>query len=481
MLKLYNTLTKTKDTFVPLHTGKVGMYTCGPTVYNHIHIGNLRAYSHADVVRRYLTYCGYEVRMIKNITDVGHLTDDDVAQGDSGEDKMEKAAAAAKKTPQEIARFYEDYAFATQDAMNILRAQYNPRATEHIPQMIRLIETLIAKGHAYAKNGNVFFDVTSFDRYGALSGNTVEKLNVGARLEDPHPDKRNQWDFALWLKAPANHVMKWTSPWSVGYPGWHIECSAMSLEYLGPTFDIHTGGEDNIFPHHEAEIAQSECANDAPFVRLWLHTRHLRVDGEKMSKSKGNFYVLEDVVQRGFDPMDLRMLFLLSHYRSQMNFTWDAIAQARKNRLTLLAARARLTADAPTSDVPATMLDVAAARAQFEDAMNDDLNTPAAVTALLALARAGNVACDAGHVANATDAAAFLTTALTTLGIRIPEESSHSIPRDILALARERDAARNAKDFAAADALRDEIAAKGYVVTDAPSGTRVTKKETPHR
>lgn len=472
MLTFYNTLTKRKDPFTPINPGKVGMYTCGPTVYSYIHIGNLRAYSNADLIRRYLTYRGYEVRMIKNITDVGHLTDDDVAQGDSGDDKMAKAAAKEKKTPQEIARFYEEYAFATQEKMNILPAHYNPRATEHIPHMIRLIETLIAKGHAYEKNGNVFFDVTSFDRYGALSGNTLDKLAVGARLEDPHPDKRNQWDFALWLKAPANHLMKWDAPWSVGYPGWHIECSAMSMEYLGPSFDIHTGGEDNIFPHHEAEIAQSESANGVPFAHTWLHSRHLHVDGAKMSKSKGNFYTLEDITARGFDPMDLRMLFLLSHYRSQMNFTWDAIAQAQKNRRTLLGARARLLS--ATSVATEQTLDMTPYRTAFDDAMDDDLNTPLAVTALLKLATAINAATDGSGIANVADVQTFFTTALHTLGLRT--DADEQIPDAIRALAAERDAARAAKDFATSDALRDTLLAKGYTVTDTADGTHVAKK-----
>ena len=322
MLKLYNTLTKQKEEFIPINPGKVGMYSCGPTVYSKVHIGNLRAYTTADILRRYLEYRGFEVRHIKNITDVGHLTEDDVAQGDSGDDKMEKAAKKEKKTPEEIARFYENYAKEIEKEINIEPAHYFPRATEHIPQMISIIETLIKKGIAYENNGNVFFDVTKFKDYGKLSGNTLEKLNIGARLNKPHPDKKNQWDFALWLKAPDNHIMKWDSPWSVGYPGWHIECSAMSMEYLGETFDIHTGGEDNIFPHHEAEIAQSESANGKKFVNYWVHNRHLLFDGEKMSKSKGTFLTLEDIRKKGFDAQDLRIAFLSSQYNSQMNFTW---------------------------------------------------------------------------------------------------------------------------------------------------------------
>jgi cysteinyl-tRNA synthetase len=298
MLKLYNTLTKQKEEFIPINPGKVGMYSCGPTVYSYIHIGNIRAYLSADILRRYLEYKGFEVLAIKNITDVGHLTDDDIDQGDSGDDKMQKAALKEKKTPQEIARFYENYAKETEQEMNIKPAQFFPRATEHIPQMIKIIQTLIQSGFAYENNGNVFFDIAKFKDYGKLSGNTLEKLSIGSRLSEPHPDKKNQWDFALWLKAPENHIMKWDSPWSIGYPGWHIECSAMSMEYLGETFDIHTGGEDNIFPHHEAEIAQSECANNKKFVNYWIHNRHLLFNGDKMSKSKGNLFTLENIKKK---------------------------------------------------------------------------------------------------------------------------------------------------------------------------------------
>ena len=312
MLRFYNTLGKEKQDFKPLNPGKVNMYSCGPTVYDYAHIGNLRAYVFTDTIRRLLEHEGYEVKLIMNITDVGHLTADDLAQGDSGEDKVEKRAKAEKKTPEEIARYYEDSFHRDMEELNILPAQYYPRATAHIPGMIRMIETLIAGGHAYEVNGNVFYDVTSFPDYGKLSGNTLEQLKVGARLEE-HPDKKNPWDFALWLKAPKDHLMRWPSPWGSGYPGWHIECSAMSIEYLGDTIDIHTGGEDHIFPHHEAEIAQSEGATGKPFSRYFLHERHILVDGEKMSKSKGNFYTLAHITERGYSPMDLRLLYLSAH------------------------------------------------------------------------------------------------------------------------------------------------------------------------
>lgn len=476
MLKFHNTLTKQKEEFKPLNPGKVGMYTCGPTVYSYIHIGNLRAYANADLIRRYLVYRGFEVRMIKNITDVGHLTDDDIAQGDSGEDKMEKAAKKENKTPWEIAQFYENYAKEIEKEMNILPAHFFPRATEHIPQMISIIESLLAKDFAYKKNGNVFFDVTRFSDYGKLSGNTLENLAIGARLEDPHPDKRNQWDFALWLKAPENHIMKWQSPWSVGYPGWHIECSAMSMEYLGASFDIHTGGTDNIFPHHEAEIAQSECANGVKFVNYWLHSQLLLVDGEKMSKSKGNFYRIEDIKEKGFTPMDLRFTYLLSHYRSQMNFTWDAITQAQKNRKTIENFISRLTNFAPADVTEQKTINIESYKERFDAAMDDDLNTPLAITILLALVTEGNTLMDAQKLTNAPEISSFITKVLThTLGILL-SDTKEEIPAHVMELLEKRNAARIQKDFASSDQLRDEIIALGYDINDSETGTSLSKK-----
>ena len=268
--------------------------------------------------------------------------------------------------------------------MNILPAQYFPRATAHIPQMIKIIEGLLQKGFAYEKNGNVFFDVTKFADYGKLSGNTLENLKVGARLEE-HPDKKNPWDFALWLKAPNEHLLKWESPWSKGYPGWHIECSAMSTEYLGNTIDIHTGGEDNIFPHHEAEIAQTECYTGQKFVNYWLHLRHLMVDGEKMAKSKGNFYRLEDIKEKGFSAMDFRMLLLSAHYRSQVNFTWDALEQARKNVQKINDFVLNLEAIVSRNISGSENFNLSTFQEKFESAMDDDLNTPLALSVLYEL------------------------------------------------------------------------------------------------
>lgn len=468
-MELYNTLTKQKEVFEPLTAGQVKMYTCGPTVYDYVHIGNLRSYVMADTLRRTLEGDGLTVEHVKNITDVGHLTADDLGQGDSGEDKLVKKATKEGRTPEEIARFYTDYYHATEAKLNIKQARQEPRATDYVAQMIAFIQGLIKKGFAYEKNGNVFFDVTQFKKYGALSGNTLDKLKVGARLEE-HPDKKNPWDFALWLKSPEGHLMHWESPWGTGYPGWHIECSAMNLATLGPTIDIHTGGEDNIFPHHEAEIAQSECGNDAPFVRYWIHTRHLLVNGEKMSKSKGNFYRLEDIEERGYSAMDLRLLYLSAHYRSQMNFTWEALAQAKVNRVTLMNTYARLqSVKEPLSGVGSEEMK------NFKSAFKNDLNTPLALSILLRYASNINKAIDKKEYQrlSESDQRDFSVMLFNYFGLR---EETIEIPEEITKLLDERKTARLNKNFKESDTLRDAILALGYIVEDGPNGQTVRIK-----
>lgn len=469
-MELYNTLTKQKEVFEPLTAGQVKMYTCGPTVYDYVHIGNLRSYVMADTLRRALESDDLTVEHVKNITDVGHLTADDLGQGDSGEDKLIRKATKEGKTPEEIAQFYTNYYHTTEKKLNILPAHTEPHATEYVPQMIEFIEKLIEKGYAYKKNGNVFFDVTRFEKYGELSGNTLDKLKVGARLEE-HPDKKNPWDFALWLKAPEGHLMRWDSPWSVGYPGWHIECSAMNLATLGPTIDIHTGGEDNIFPHHEAEIAQSECGNNAPFVRYWVHTRHLLVNGEKMSKSKGNFYRLEDIEERGYSAMDLRFLYLSAHYRSQMNFTWEALAQAKKNKETIFAVVERLqnyTNQQNSQDALGSEIDT-----EVTTAIHDDLNTPKVLALTLKLCQQLNLALDTSAPIDADRHIAFFQKINDLFGLR---EEAIEIPGEVQALLDERAQARANKDFQRSDELRDEFLKLGFIVEDTPTGQKVKRK-----
>ncbi|MCK4635924.1 MAG: cysteine--tRNA ligase [Candidatus Moranbacteria bacterium] len=506
MLKIYNTFTNKKEEFKSINAGKVGMYTCGPTVYDYIHIGNIRSYTTPDILRRYLLYLGYEVKHIKNITDVGHLTEDDIVQGDSGEDKLVKKSLKEKKSPEEIANFYEEYFKETEKEMNILPANYFPRATAHIPQMIKIIESLIEKGFAYEKNGNVFFNICKFSEYGKLSGNTLENLNVCKRFDgEEHEDKKNQWDFALWLKAPKNHLMQWQSPWSVGYPGWHIECSAMSTEYLGEQIDFHTGGEDNIFPHHEAEIAQTECHTGKKWVNYWIHTRYLLVDSEKMAKSKGNFYKFEDVKEKGFSAMDLRMLILSSHYRSQMNFSWESLTQAQKNRKTLENFFARITNSAihnfNNQQNKRSKIDIKKFQEQFENAMNDDLNTPLVLSVIFDFVKNVNSVLDKNENTNLTEVKSFFEKSLNVLGIvleikslKLPKEIVDlnkenefidlknilgtvllGISQEIIDLMKQRNQARDEKDFKKSDQLRDEIKKLGFEIKDVKDGYELVK------
>jgi cysteinyl-tRNA synthetase len=485
MLELHNTLAKKKEEFKPIHKGKVSIYTCGPTVYDFVHIGNLRSYMTADILRRYLEYSGYEVRHIKNITDVGHLTQDAIAQADTGEDKILKKALAEKKTPEQIAEFYTETFHHDEDSINILRAHFFPKATAHIPQMIKIIETLVAKGNAYAKNGNVFFNVTSFLDYGKLSGNTLDNLKIGARLEE-HPDKINSWDFALWLKADSKHILQWDSPWSRGYPGWHIECSAMATEYLGDTLDIHTGGEDNIFPHHEAEIAQTECATGKKFVNFWIHTRHLLIEGEKMSKSKGNFYKLQDIIDKDFSPMHLRLFYLSSHYKKQADFSWKTLGQAKKNYERIIEWVGKLK---EISKSVAVVPVASNAIKQFESAMDDDLNTPLALTVLYNLITESNKKITENKL-SAEKAKDILTSfekmnkvfGLTiienTLNISVTDEIniSDQVKVSVKKIAKERLEARKNKDFKKADELRKKIEKMGFEIEDLGEKYKIKKK-----
>lgn len=470
MLKLYNTLTQKKETFKPIETGKVKMYNCGPTVYDFAHIGNLRAFILADTLRRHLENTGYEVRQIMNITDVGHLTEDDLNQADSGEDKMLKASKREKKTPQDIANFYTEKFFADIEALNFKKAHYFPRATAHISQIIKMVEILIEKGLAYEKNGNVFYDVTKFPDYGKLSKKKLSELKENARLEE-HPDKKHPFDFALWLKAPKEHILKWESPWSLGYPGWHIECSAMSMEYLGETMDIHTGGEDHIFPHHENEIAQSEGCTGKDFSKFWLHVRFLLVDSKKMSKSKGNFYTLKDILDNGFSSMDFKMLILNSHYRSNLNFTWDSLKQASVNFQKITRFKKRLAEFKPSQEIKSAINPIKYLE-DFNLAMDDDINTPKALAILFEMISEANQEMDKNYLnsSNLKLLKINLNKIENILGIEINSEKDSKIPEEITALAEERVLARSKKDFIKADALRKKIEMKGYELEDLSGG-----------
>lgn len=453
--RLHNTLTKQIAELQPLETGKIKMYNCGPTVYDFVHIGNLRTFLMADFLRRALEWSGMEVTQVKNITDVGHLTQDDI---DAGEDKMQKAARREGSTPAAIARFYEAAFHQDEAALNILPAHSFPRATAYVPQMIATIELLLKKGFAYVAHGSVYFEVDKFPTYGKLSGNTTENLKVGARLE-AHPDKKKPYDFALWLKADEEHLMKWESPWSVGYPGWHLECSVMSTRHFGPTLDIHTGGEDNIFPHHEDEIAQAEAATGQTFVRHWLHGRHLLVNGVKMSKSQGNFYTLRDLTDRGHDPLAFRYLAFGSHFSSPMNFTWQALKDAEKalNKLKNF-----------TSQNPAGGTISLPYRQRFQAVLEENLGTPLALSVIWEMLKDTSLSPE--------DKRATLIDFDRVLGLGLDKTSrEEDIPAAILELAAQRTKARRSKDFAESDRLRDLLQAQGFTVEDTAQGSRILK------
>ncbi|QQS61663.1 MAG: cysteine--tRNA ligase [Candidatus Moraniibacteriota bacterium] len=477
MLVLYNTLTKEKECFIPLQKKEVSLYTCGPTVYGKIHIGNIRSYLMADTLRRVLLLEGYKVRHIKNITDVGHLTADNIAQGDSGEDKIEKKAKEEQTTPEKITRVYEDYFHKTEQKMNILDADLFPKATEHIPQMISLIQKLLDSNHAYISNQNIFLDVTSFPEYGKLSGNSLEKLKTGARLAK-HPDKKNPWDFALWLKADENHLMQWDSPWGKGYPGWHIECSAMSMTYLGESFDIHTGGEDNIFPHHEAEKAQSECATGKPFVKYWVHLRHLLIQNQKMSKSKGTLLTLEDVESKGFSATDLRLAFLSSHYRSPMNFTWESLEQSQKNKEKIQSFLLELSRIQEKEEKQNNYFDITPYISDFKKALEDDLNTPQALSIIYEMMHAVYIAIHNNSFSstNAQEILSFWETANSVLGLNLKKEKEYTLPENIEKILQERQIARENKNYILADTLRKKIESFGYEIQDTQETQTIQKK-----
>jgi cysteinyl-tRNA synthetase len=390
-LALYNTLTRSKEEFKPIHDGLVGMYVCGPTVYSHAHIGHGKSYVSFDVIVRYLRYLGYKVLYIQNITDVGHLLDD-------GEDRMLKQSRIEKTHPMQIAETITRSYFEDMDALGVVRPDISPRASGHIVEQIEIVKELLQKKFAYEINGSVYFDVRSFKGYGKLSGRTLEELVEGTRVEI-RSEKRNPEDFALWKRAEPEHIMRWQSPWGEGFPGWHVECSAMSMKYLGEHFDIHGGGLDNQFPHHECEIAQSEASTGKPFAKYWIHNNLVTVNGQKMSKSIGNFVTLKDAFKK-FDPMVVRFFILQSHYRSTLDFGEDALSGAKTGYDKLINTYRNLENEAKKATaenwVEPSEIDVAALKNRFLDAMNDDFNTPQAVAVLFDAAREINQLLNSG-------------------------------------------------------------------------------------
>lgn len=467
-MKLYNTLTRQKEEFVPIEPGKVKMYVCGPTVYDYIHIGNARPYVIFDTIRRYLEYKGYQVNYVQNFTDV--------------DDKIIKKANAEGVESTVISERYIAEALKDAEGLNVEPATKNPKVTEEMDHIIEMIQAIIDKGHAYEVNGSVFFDTKSFNGYGKLSGKNIDDLEAGARIEID-TQKKNPMDFVLW-KPKKEGEPYWESPWGQGRPGWHIECSVMAKRYLGDTIDIHAGGEDLIFPHHENEIAQSESANGVQFAKYWLHNGFINVDNKKMSKSLGNFFTLREIVAE--IPYDVVRFFILSgHYRSPINFSrelmeaagngLDRIKNAYKNLLFL----EKNTEGEMTEEEKVLSKDADKFRVQFETAMDDDFNTADAVTAIFEIARFANVNCkEASSRAFVTDIREKMLALCDILGIKPYDEVSEDriSEEEIEKLIAERADAKKAKDFAKADKIRAELLEKGVVIEDTRAGVRWSYK-----
>jgi cysteinyl-tRNA synthetase len=456
--RLYNSLSRRVETLAPIHAERVSIYTCGSTVYHYAHIGNLRTYLFGDLLRRTLGYLDYDVLYVKNVTDVGHMRHD---LTDTGEDRMEQAAIDEGKSPTEIAAFYTAAWLEDEAAINIEPPDVMPKATDHIAEMIAIIEMLLERELAYRIDGTVYYDVAAFDGYGKLSGQKIDAMQAGHRVE-VETDKRHPQDFALWKAAEPGRLMKWPSPWGEGFPGWHIECSAMSMKYLGERFDIHTGGIDLKFPHHEDEIAQSEGATGHQVVNVWLHGEFLTLDDAKMAKSAGNIIRVSELPSKGFQPLDFRYLALTAHYRSKLDFTEAAMHGAAAGLRRLRRAVAEGGSD--TTDVDLSAEPMAGYRARFADAISDDLAMPAAVVVAHATASADDL--------TPVQRRALLLDFDRVLGVDLDhaETIQAPLPAGAAELLERRSAARAVHDFATSDALRLELAALGVEVRDTPEG-----------
>ncbi len=458
-MKIYNTLTRKKEEFVPVEPGKAKIYACGPTVYNFFHIGNARPFIIFDTLRRYLEYRGFKVTFVQNFTDV--------------DDKLITRAKEENTTLKDVGeRFIKEY-FKDAEGLGIRMADVHPKATEHMEEIIEFVKKLVDSEHAYETGGDVYFNVSSFPEYGRLSGQSLEDLVAGARV-DISDVKKNPADFALW-KAAKPGEDSWDSPWGKGRPGWHIECSAMSMKYLGETFDIHCGGQDLIFPHHENEIAQSEAATGKPFANYWMHNGYINVDNQKMSKSLGNFFTVRDI-SRKYDLSVVRLFMLSAHYRNPVNFSEDLIEQAASAMSRIRNCRENLkfiTENGSGSDIGVER-DICALEKAFVEAMDDDLNTAEAIGAVFEYIKEINLAFErGGSKKSAAEALSALDNVLGVLGLAPQDES---VPESIKEMAAKRQEARARKDFAAADALRAEIAALGYEIKDTAEGVKINKR-----
>ena len=458
-MKLFNTLTRQIEEFTPLNPPKVSMYTCGPTVYDYQHIGNYRRYIGDDLLRRVLQANGFEVKQVMNITDVGHLVSDE----DSGEDKMEKGARQSGKTVWEVAKFYEEDFWQAMDCLNVVRPSVVAHATEHIGKQIKLIEELEKKGFIYQTIEAVYFDTSKFPNYTKLSGQKLEDKETGVRQEVVvDKQKKNPSDFALWFFTVGkfkDHVMRWSSPWGEGFPGWHIECSAMSMEYLGETLDIHTGGIDHIPTHHTNEIAQSEAATGKQFVRFWVHHEFLQVDGGKMSKSLKNIYTYKDFAEKGIEPLAFRYLCLTAHYRDKLNFTWESL-QAAQNTLNNLQEEIRVWQQPKGTTGEFWQ--------KFLEAANNDLGIPQAVAVLHELVSKKDTISSASDDLLAIDK-------ILGLGLDKYFGKPLDIPAEVMKLVEKREHVRKTGDFEKSDEIRKEIANFGFEVEDTLEGPRLKK------
>lgn len=457
-LKLYNTLSRQKEVFKPIDDKAVRIYTCGPTVYYYAHIGNLRSYLFMDNLRRVLKYNDYELQHAMNITDVGHL----VSDADEGEDKMMKAARRENKDPYEIAEFYMNRFLEDLEKLNVSRPEIICRATEHIKDMEEYVQKIIENGYAYETKDTIYFDTSKLDKYGVLSNIKIDEQKAGARVEFDD-EKRNVTDFALWIKAPENHIMKWDTFWGKCYPGWHIECSAMSRKYLGELFDIHTGGIDHIPIHHENEIAQSKGYSGHIPANWWMHCEFLLVDGGKMSKSLNNIYTLEDLKNKGFSPLDYKMFTFTSHYRNKLNFTWESLESAKTALFRLKDGYQKHSEG--SEDVDDSVINEY--ETKFHEAINDDLNMPQAMSVVWDVIK---------NPIKSKKFAELLRKFDQVLGVKIDEKEEIELPKEIEDIIEERKQARTDKDWNKSDELRDKLFDLGYVVKDTKNGMEVTLK-----
>lgn len=463
-VQFYNTLTREKGEFKPLEGNKVHIYSCGPTVYSYAHIGNFRAYVFMDTLRRVLQYNGYELNHVMNITDVGHLESD----ADEGEDKMEKAARKENKNPYEIAKYYTEIFFRDMERLQIQKPETIAKATEHITEMLEFVQGLVKNEYAYETSRGIYFDISKLDQYPVLSNRNIDEQIAGARV-DVDEEKRNPYDFALWIKAPETHIMKWESPWGLSYPGWHIECSAMGRKYLGDEFDIHTGGIDHIPTHHENEIAQSKGLTGKVPAKFWMHVEFLQVDGGKMSKSLGNTYTLDQLQEKGIEPLAYKLFCFTAHYRTKLNFTFDTALSTQKalNRLR----EGFLKHQEGTTDISNEKIK------EYEDkflaTINDDLNMPAAMGLVWEIIR---------NQEKSKQYAKLLAKFDNVLGLDLTNSKQYleqakkvELPKEIAELLEKRKQARENKDWAMSDQIRDELKEKGYSVKDTKEGMTVEK------